>query len=248
MAGWESDGLVGSLAFDVFLHLGTLVALLVFFGRDWIRYLAALVASVRERRIGTDTDRRVAWLLVIATIPGGVIGFLLEDAIAATFHGDNDGARLAIAGFMVVGAIGLWLADRLGAGRSRPEHLSAPSALAIGFSQALALLPGISRSGATITAGLALGMTRESAARFSFLLATPITLGAGLYGSRRLLTEAHTQVEWLAIGVGFVVAAISGLAAIGFLLAWLRTRSVAVFSVYRIGFAAVVVLLVLIGR
>ncbi len=108
--------------------------------------------------------------------------------------------------------------------------------------------PGISRSGATITAGLALGLNREAAARFSFLLATPITLGAGLYGSRRLLTEGHTQVEWLAIGVGFVVAALSGLIAIGFLLAWLRTRSVTVFSVYRIGFAAVIVLLVATGR
>ena len=83
-------------------------------------------------------------------------------------------------------------------------------ALTIGLTQALALLPGISRSGATITAGLALGLTREAAARFSFLLATPITLGAGLYGSRKLLTEAHTGTEWLAIGVGFAVAAIVG--------------------------------------
>ena len=114
--------------------------------------------------------------------------------------------------------------------------------------ETLALLPGISRSGATITAGLALGMTREAAARFSFLLATPITLGAGLYGSRKLLTETHTSTEWLAIGVGFVVAAAAGLAAIGFLLAWLRRRSVAIFSLYRIGFAMGIVLLVLAGR
>ena len=103
-------------------------------------------------------------------------------------------------------AILLWLADRFGRRSRELEQVSAPAALTIGFSQALALLPGISRSGATITAGLALGLTREAAARFSFLLATPITLGAGLYGSRRLLTEAHTGVEWLAIGVGFAVA------------------------------------------
>ena len=107
---------------------------------------------------------------------------------------------------------------------------------------------GISRSGATITAGLALGLTRESAARFSFLLATPITAGAGLYGSRRLLAEAHTATEWVAIGVGFAVAAAAGIVAIGFLLSWLRTRSVAVFSIYRIALAAVVVVLVIIGR
>ena len=248
MAGWGSDGLVGSLAFDVFLHLGTLVALLAFFARDWVRYVRAWLASVREGRIGEDADRRVAWLLVIATIPAGIIGFLLEDVIAETLHGDNDAARLAIAGFLVIGAVALWLADRLGSGRRQPPELSAGNAVVIGLSQALALLPGISRSGATITAGLALGLTRESAARFSFLLATPITLGAGLYGSRRLLTEAHTEAEWLAIGVGFAVAAISGLAAIGFLLSWLRTRSVTIFSLYRIGLAAVVVLLVATGR
>ena len=248
IAGWESDGLIGSLAFDVFLHLGTLVALLVYFARDWIRYIGALAASVRERRIGPDPDRRIAWLLVLATIPAGLIGFLLEDVIAQAFHGDDDAARLAIAGFLVVGAAALWLADRFGARRRQVDELSTPSALAIGVSQALALLPGISRSGATITAGLALGLNRQAAARFSFLLATPITLGAGLYGSRRLLTETHTQTEWLAIGVGFVVAALSGLVAIGFLLAWLRTRSVTIFSAYRIGFAALIVALVMMGR
>ena len=248
IAGWESGGLVGSLAFDVFLHLGTLVALLVYFARDWVRYIGAWFASVRERRIGDDPDRRIAWLLVLATIPAAIIGFGLEGFIEEAFHGDNDGARLAIAGFLVIGAVALWLADRLGSHRGALTDLTTRSALTIGLSQALALFPGISRSGATITAGLALGLSRESAARFSFLLATPITLGAGLYGSRRLLTEAHTGTEWLAIGVGFAVAAASGMVAIGFLLSWLRRRSVTVFSVYRVALAAVVVVLVLIGR
>jgi undecaprenyl-diphosphatase len=248
IAGWESDGLIGSLAFDVFLHLGTLVALLVYFARDWVRYLGAAVASVRERRIGADPDRRIAWLLVLATIPAAIIGFALEGFIEEAFHGDDDGARLAIAAFLVIGAIGLWLADRLGSRRRELADLTTGTALTIGFSQALALFPGISRSGATITAGLAFGLTREAAARFSFLLATPITFGAGLYGSRRLLTEAHTGTEWLAIAVGFAVAALSGLVAIGFLLAWLRRRSVTVFSLYRIGFAVVIVMLVLIRQ
>ena len=248
IAGWETDGLIGSLAFDVFLHLGTLVALLVYFARDWVRYIGAWLASVRERRIGDDPDRRVAWLLIAATIPAAIIGFGLEGFIEDTFHGDNDAARLAIAGFLVVGAIALWLADRFGSQRRELNDLTAPTALAIGLSQTLALLPGISRSGATITAGRALGMSREAAARFSFLLATPITLGAGLYGSRKLLTETHTGVEWLAIGVGFAVAVLSGLAAIGFLLAWLRRRSLTIFSLYRLGFAAVIVVLVMVGR
>jgi undecaprenyl-diphosphatase len=246
--GWEESGLIGSLAFDVFLHLGTLVALLVYFARDWLRYLRAWWASIRERSVAGDTDRKVAWLLIAATIPAAVIGFAFEDFIGETFHGDSDAARLAIAGFLVIGAVLLWLADRLGRRTREIEALNAPTALTIGFSQALALFPGISRSGATLTTGLALGLTREAAARFSFLLAVPITLGAGIYGSRHLLTEAHTGVEWLAIAVGFAAAAISGMLAIGFLLSWLRTRSVTIFSVYRIVFAAFVVLLVFNGH
>jgi undecaprenyl-diphosphatase len=248
IAGWETDGLVGSLAFDVFLHLGTLTALLAYFARDWVRLGRAFVASLRERRIGADPDRRLVWLLALATVPAAIIGFLGEDLIDRVLHGDSDPVRLAIAGFLVVGAAALWLADRLGSRRRELDGLGAPAALTIGFSQALALLPGISRSGATITAGLALGLTRESAARFSFLLATPITLGAGLYGSRKLVIEPHAGGEWLAIAAGFGASAVAGMLAIGFLLAWLRTRSVAVFSIYRVAFAALIVVLVLLGR
>ena len=248
IAGWQNGGVIGSLSFDVFLHLGTLLALLGYFGRDWLRLLGAAVASVRERRIGADPDRRLAWLLVLATVPGALIGFVGEDLIDDVLHADNDGVRLAIAGFLVLGAAGLWLADRLGSRRREIDGLDAPSTLAIGLSQALALLPGISRSGATISAGLALGLTRESAARFSFLLATPITLGAGLYGSRKLLDVSHTGAEWVAIAAGFIAAAVSGMLAIGFLLSWLRHRSVTVFSVYRLLFAGLIVVLVVAGR
>jgi len=248
IAGWPSGTVVGSLSFDVFLHLGTLIALLGYFARDWARLLGAAVASVRERRIGADPDRRLAWLLILATVPAGLIGFVGEDLIDRALHADTDPVRLAIAGFVVLGAAALWLADRLGSRRREIDGLDAPSALAIGLSQAVALLPGISRSGATISVGLALGLTRESAARFSFLLATPITLGAGLYGSRKLLDVSHSGVEWLAIAVGFAAAAISGLLAIGFLLSWLRRRSVAIFSLYRLAFAGLIVALVLAGR
>jgi undecaprenyl-diphosphatase len=248
IAGWSSGGLIDSLSFDVFLHLGTLVALLGYFARDWVRLLEAAWASVRERRIGADPERRLAWLLIIATVPAALIGFVGEDWINQHLHADSSGVRLAIAGFVVIGAAGLWLADRLGARRREIDRLDAPSALTIGLSQALALLPGISRSGATITAGLALGLTRESAARFSFLLATPITLGAGLYGSRHLLNATHTGTEWLALGAGFAGAVIAGVLAIGFMLSWLRRRSVTVFSVYRLAFAGLIVALVVVGR
>lgn len=248
IAGWNQDGLISSLAFDVFLHLGTLAALIGYFWHDWVRLARAFFGSLRDRSIGTDPDRRLAWLLVMATVPAAIIGFLGEDYINNVLHGGSDAVRLAIAGFMVVGAIGLLVADRLGSRRHELSSMRPASALTIGFSQALALLPGISRSGATITAGLALGLKREAAARFSFLLATPITLGAGLYGSRHLLTEPHSGTEWLAIGAGFVAALLAGMLAISFLLAWLRTRSVAIFGIYRFAFAALVVILVLVGR
>ena len=246
--GFESSRLVGTLAFDVFLHLGTLVALLVHFARDWLRLARAWFASIGQRRIGDDPDRRLAWLLFAATIPAAIIGLAFEDVIEATFHGDSSPVRLAIAAALVVGGAALLLADRLGRGDRSLAGITLPVALVVGFSQALALMPGISRSGATITAGLAMGLNRETAARFSFLLATPITLGAGLWGSRHLFGESLTASEWTAMAVGFLASMLAGMLAIGFLLAWLRRRSVLVFSLYRFAFAAAVVTLVLSGR
>jgi undecaprenyl-diphosphatase len=157
-------------------------------------------------------------------------------------------SRLAICGFLVVGAIVLFIADRYGSRERDLDHVGAGRALTIGLSQAAALLPGISRSGATMSTALAFGLTRETAARFSFLLATPITLGAGLYGSRHLLTASHTSTEWVAVVVGFAAAAVSGALAIGFLLRWLRTRSMAVFSLERIVLAALVLVLLAVGH
>jgi undecaprenyl-diphosphatase len=246
--GWEQDALIGSLSFNVFLHLGTLIALLVNVWRDWLRLLRAMWRSVVERDIGEDRDRKLGWLLVLASIPAALIGFAFEDAIEAAFHGDDNMSRLAICGFLVIGAAVLFVADRFGSRQRDLDHVGAGRALTIGLSQAAALLPGISRSGATMSTGLAFGLTRETAARFSFLLATPITLGAGLYGSRHLLTASHTSTEWVAIAAGFVAAAVSGALAIGFLLRWLRTRSMAVFSLERVLLAALVVVLLARGH
>jgi undecaprenyl-diphosphatase len=246
--GFDQSRVVGTLAFDVFLHLGSVVALLIYFRHDWNRLIRAWFASVRDRSIGADPDRRLIWLLIAATIPAGLIGLAFEDLIEQTFHGDSNAARLAMAGFLTIGGTGLWLADRLGGRHRSIEGLTLPVAITIGLSQALALMPGISRSGATITAGLALGLNRESAARFAFLMATPITLGAGIWGSRRLFADPLTTMEWVSVGGGFVASLIASMIAIGFLLAWLRRHSVAIFSIYRFALAALVVVLVIAGR
>lgn len=246
--GWSQNGLIGSLSFDVFLHLGTLLALLYRVGREWLRLLGGLWRSIVERRIGDDRERRLGWLLVLASIPAALIGFALEDAIESAFHGDDDMSRLAICGFLVIGAAVLFVADRYGSRQLDLDHIGPGRALVIGLSQAAALLPGISRSGATMSTGLAFGLTRETAARFSFLLATPITLGAGIYGSRHLLTASHTSTEWVAMAAGFAAAAISGAIAIGFLLRWLQTRSMAIFCLERVLLATLVLLLLAIGH
>ena len=205
-----------------------------------------MLASIRERRIGGTRTGGWRWLLVIATIPAALIGFAGEDLISEVLHADTTASGSRSPGFLVIGAILLgWpIGSGAGAARSSPRR---PGRAGDRLRQALALLPGISRSGATISAGLALGLTRESAARFSFLLATPITLGAGLYGSRHLL-DARTPAPsgWRSARVRR--GRISGLLAIGFLLAWLRRRSFMIFSVYRVGLAALVVALVMAGH
>ena len=248
LLGWQPNRLIGTLAFDVFLHLGTGLALLAYFARDWLRLARAFVASVAQRRIGDDPERRLAWLLAVGTIPAAAIGFALEGPIEELFHGDSSAARLAIAGFLVAGALMLLAADRWGARQREVGSLGWIEAALVGLAQGLALLPGISRSGVTIAAGLAFGLRREAAARFSFLLATPITLGAGLYGSRSLVSEDLSSAEWIAAGVGFAASGVAGIVAIGFLLRWLRQGSVTPFAAYRLALAAVVVLLVVAGR
>ncbi|MDQ3881358.1 MAG: undecaprenyl-diphosphate phosphatase [Chloroflexota bacterium] len=248
LLGWEPNRLIGSLAFDVFLHLGTALALLAYFARDWLALAGAFIGSVVERRIGDDPRRRLAWLLALGTLPAAALGFALEGPVEELFHAGGDAARLAIAGFLVVGALLLAAADRWGSHRRDLQTLRWHDAVVVGLAQGLALLPGISRSGSTIAAGLGLGLKREAAARFSFLLATPITLGAGLYGSRRLVDEHLSGSEWVAVGVGFVAATLAGMLAIGLLLAWLRRRSVLPFAVYRLVLAATVVVLVVAGR
>ena len=234
--GW-TDPFITSLAFSVMLHIGTLAALLVYFRADWARLVPAGFAAIRDRSFRGDPDRKLAWLLVAATIPAAIVGFLLSDVIETAFR---DIGLVALT--LAVGAVILWLADRWGARTKGVGDVTFPVALAIGAAQALALIPGISRSGISISASRVAGLDREAAARFSFLMATPITAGAALFEVRKLVAgETGLDVSIAPLVVGMVAAFVSGIIAIGFLLRYLRTRSLTVFVVYRLVLAAIVV-------
>jgi undecaprenyl-diphosphatase len=234
--GW-TDPFITSLAFSVMLHLGTLAALLVYFRADWVRLVPAGLAAIRDRSFRGDPDRRLAWLLVAATIPAAIAGFLLSDLIETAFR---DVGLVAVT--LVGGAVILWLADRWGGRTKGVDDVTFPVAGAIGAAQALALVPGISRSGISISAARFAGLDREAAARFSFLMATPITAGAIIFEVRKLVTgEAGVVVSLGPLVAGMLAAFVSGMIAIGFLLRYLRTRSLTIFVVYRLVLAAVVV-------
>jgi undecaprenyl-diphosphatase len=235
LAGWN-DAFITSLAFSVMLHMGTLVALLVYFRSDWIRLVPAGLATIRDRSFHDDEDRRLAWLLVGATVPAAIVGLLFSDVIEASFRSVG-----LVAITLVLGGLILLVADRFGAKSRTIDDVTFPIAIGIGAAQALALIPGISRSGISISAGRMVGMDRESAARFAFLMAMPVTAGAGVFEVRKLLAgEGGVQIETLPLVVGMVAAAISGLAAIHFMLSFLRRRSLDVFVWYRFALAAVV--------
>jgi undecaprenyl-diphosphatase len=234
--GW-TDPFITSLAFSVMLHLGTLLALLVYFRADWVRLVPAGLAAIRDRSFRNDPDRRLAWLLIAATIPAAIAGFLLSDLAETTFREVG-----LVAVTLVVGAVILWLADRWGGRTKGVDDVTFPIAGGIGAAQALALVPGISRSGISISAARFAGLDREAAARFSFLMATPITLGAIVFEIRKLITgEAGVEVSLGPLLVGMLAAFVAGILAIGFLLRYLRTRSLTIFVVYRLVLAAVVI-------
>jgi undecaprenyl-diphosphatase len=253
--GWKDPALT-SLTFDISLHLGTLVALLVFFASDWLRLIRAFYLSIVERRIGTDPDRRLAWLVLIGTIPAGLVGVLLESRIEALFHQPGVPVSLTaliimaviIAGFGVL----LLLADRFGRQAQEMEDMTLKKTLLIGLSQALAVFPGVSRSGATISTGLALGLEREAATRYSFLLSAPIILGAGIKSVWDLFSGLQTgvvaQTSLIIFPIGFIMAALSGFLCIRFLLNYLQTNNLNIFVYYRWGLGLLIIVLALVAR
>jgi undecaprenyl-diphosphatase len=236
MLGWD-DPFITSLAFSVMLHMGTLVALLVYFREDWLRLVPAGLAALRDRTFGDDPDRKLAWLLLATTIPAIIAGLILGDSVETAVRQPG-----LVALMLLVGAAILWIADRAKGSRAI-GGLTFPIALGIGAAQAIALIPGISRSGISIAAGRFAGLDRPSAARFSFLMAAPIIAMAGAYETIKLIRAgAESGVELGPMVVGMLAALISGLLAIHFLLRWLAGHSLDIFVVYRIVLAAIVII------
>src|SRR5512141_1236673 len=233
--GWN-DPFIDSLAFSVMLHIGTLLALLIYFWADWLRLVPAGLAAIRDRSFRGDPDRRLAWLLLASTIPAAIVGFLFNDIIESNVREVG-----LVAVTLVVGGGILWLADRRGGRAQGVADVSFPVAFGIGVAQALALVPGISRSGISIAAARFAGLDREAAARFSFLMATPVTAGAAIFELRKLVAgETGVAVSVEPLIVGMVAAFVSGMLAIGVLLRYVRTRSLDVFVWYRLVLAGIV--------
>ena len=238
LLGWEPH----SLAFDAALHLGTMIALLAYFWRDWLRLARAVLAGVVNAEARRDPDWRLAGLLLLGSIPAGVIGFVLESTIERLVR-----QPWSIALLLAMFGLLLWYADRAGRQHRDLEKVGVRDALVIGLAQVLALAPGVSRSGITMTAGLLLGLNRAAAARFSFLLSTPITLVAALYSLRKLVGPGADSTGLGVFLVGVVSAAIFGLLAIGFLLRFIQRNSLTVFVGYRLGLAALVLAVQVLG-
>ena len=226
--GWPDQG----LAFDVAVHVGTLLALLVYFRRELTAMAGAWLRSLTGRH---DRDSRLAWQILVGTLPVGLAGLCFGDFIEHQLR-----QPLFVAGTLSVFGVLMYAADRFGRGAGDEYGLSWPQAIEIGVAQALALMPGTSRSGVTMTAGRALGLSRSGAARFSFLLAVPGIGAAGLYEGMKLL-GAQAPVDWTPILTGMVFAALSGIACIHFLIYFIERIGLLPFTIYRLALAAVIV-------
>lgn len=236
LLGWPAH----SLAFDVALHLGTAAALVAFFWREWLALLRALGTGLLKREARADGRWKLAWMLALGSVPAGLAGLAFEEPVERLLRQPTTVA-LALAGF---GAV-MWLVDRLSRRQRKLQDLGYADALLIGLAQVLALWPGVSRAGATICAGLALGLTREAAARFSFLLATPIVVAAGGYKLvKDVLMGGLPAAEGLAFAAGTLTSFLVGLLAIGFLLRFLQRNSLAAFALYRLVVGAAILLVV----
>lgn len=220
------------LAFDVALHVGTLIAVVAFFWRDWLEIFAKVLTSKRQMSNVNVYNKNLLWLLATASVPGAIFGFFLDDYAEKIFRNP-----LLIAGTLSAVGLILYLVDKYAKHKKDINHMSWKDAIIIGLSQAVAIIPGVSRSGATITAGLSLGLSREQAARFSFLLSTPIIFGAAILKVPQLFENGIT----LPITLGIIAAAVSGYLAIKYMLRFIQRVGYAPFFWYRLVLAGAIV-------
>jgi undecaprenyl-diphosphatase len=256
LLGWNELSPAHELTFDVALHFGTLLSVLFYFRRTWSQILRAAFGGkvVRFSEAGgSDTnltadeqkeERMLLWFLAIATIPGAIAGKLLEHSAEDYFR---EHLALIATALIVVGLL-MWLGEMVGKLGKPLTRISFGDSLLIGIAQAFALVPGVSRSGSTITAGLFRNLTREAAVRFSFLLSTPIIAGAALLKAHELRKEGLPAGMHAPFIVGIVVSAIVGYITIAWLLRYLQTNSLRAFVIYRVIVGIVIIALVYLGH
>lgn len=240
LLGWHAE----ELTFDIALHIGTLIAVLVYFYRDWLQIAAQGFGLSYGRDEELKMNRGLLWLLAIGSIPVGVFGLLFNKQAETTWRNP-----IVMATTLIAVGIVMWIAERAAKRKRNLATTNLGDAVVIGASQALAIIPGTSRSGVTITAGLFRGMTRESAARFSFLLSTPAIAAAAAKALHDLTKHGGLPHEMLApFALGVAVSAITGMAVIAWFLRFLRHRSLAFFVYYRIIFGIIVLALAFFRR
>lgn len=227
--GWEDPG----LAFDVALHLGTLIALVWFFWQEWVALAIAFAGIVRKRRVETESERRFMWV-AIATVPGAIAGFLLQSYAKTVFRSPT-----LIGIMLIVMGVILWAVDRAARQDLPLAEMGWKHAVLIGLAQMFAIIPGVSRSGSTITAARALRFSRESAAVFSFLMSLPIITAAVVFEGRHAMQDGISAP----LVVGVIASAVSGWLAIAVLLKFIARNSYGVFAAYRLVVGAAVLAL-----
>jgi undecaprenyl-diphosphatase len=228
--GWTDPG----LAFDVALHTGTLVAVVLYFWKDWWRLIIKGFTDVRS------AEGRLFWYLAAASVPGAIVGYLLEKKAETVFR-----SPVLIALMLIVMGVLLYWADRRSAKNIEINNIAFGTSILIGISQALAIIPGVSRSGITMTTGLWMGLTRIGAARFSFLLSTPIIFGAAMVKLPHVISDSSMMTAEFAVGM--FVSFVAGIVSIGFLLRYVQTKDFLPFAWYRL-ILGVLVILVAVAR
>lgn len=224
--GWNVNP-EANIPYDVIVHFGTLMAVLIFFYSDIRQLASAIIASIKERSVGNDPYRRLAWFLVIGTLPAGIVYLLIDDLLRDTLN-----SPAMVGGFLIVTAGLLVSSELLSKTRRDTKQLRLSDVLFIGFAQGLAILPGISRSGSTIAAGLFRGLSREEAARFSFLLSIPVILVGAIHQIGDISTSGELAAQATILIGGFIGASITGYFAIKYFIDYLKKHSLYVFALY----------------